>query len=447
MSGEDGVSGDRTAVGQTTLFPAWVVWAAGIGILALLGLSGWATVLHSWSQGFPWWSGFRVEYLATPIAAFVAAAVAVTTAWWSVRNSQAARRAEHARWMRDRDLEAERVAERSRTETERTLRDRFHELIKLLADHDLRAREGAAYALAALADDWEAHYGSGTPEAIAEQQVCINVLISHLRDPLPDDVATLEQPHAGLAAFKEVVQEILRSRLGRVSAGKIEPGVWSSFDLVFDGCTLHRLSFGSLVLAGDKVSFDRVRFAGEYTYFSDTHFAARWVSFSEAKFTDGWSSFDSARFFGTYVLFANSHFQEGVSFRGANFTARPSFNYVTFSGYEANFEDARFHSIDVDFWEANFNANEVSFDGAHFTADRLTFGFAHFAKCQVSFRATHFKVGCLDLDHATFNESSVMLNDAIASFARSTISSRVESPRFVDVAAQYEVAIGEFPEE
>ena len=59
---------------------------------------------------------------------------------------------------------------------ERTLRERFTSIVKLLATDDLTKRESGAYALAALAGDWAAFYKDDPESALREQQVCLNIL-------------------------------------------------------------------------------------------------------------------------------------------------------------------------------------------------------------------------------------------------------------------------------
>ncbi|MBB1016014.1 hypothetical protein G6012_11965, partial [Dietzia schimae] len=251
-------------------------------VAGLLGVTGWATMQHGWSLGRPWWYGLQLRYVATPIAAFTAAIVAITTAWWTVRSTRAISAAEHRRWETDRKSENARRTIERQDAIERTLRDRFHELVKLLASEDLRAREGAAYAVAALADDWAAHYIDDSAKARAEQQVCINVLISQLRDSLPS--TSLGTNREQLIAFKHAIQNTIRSRLGRVDGGQDRPGIWSTFDFAFDGCTFHNLKLDSCFFDGGPVSFGGARFAGD-------------AKFDRARFTED-ARFNGAQFAG-----------------------------------------------------------------------------------------------------------------------------------------------------
>lgn len=373
--------------------------------MGLLGVAGWATVQRSWSFGQPWWYGLQLRYVATPIAAFTAALVAITTAWWSVGSARETRAAEHERWEEDRDNEnSRRVAER-RDSIERTLRDRFHELVKLLASDELRAREGAAYAVAALADDWKAHYRNDPTKAQAEQQVCVDVLVSQLRDPLPSssDAAA----HAQLIAFKHTAQKIISSRFGLVDRDERRPGVWSSADLIFDGCTFHNLTLDGCLVTGDKVSFEGARFGpenlsldglpftGPKVSFNGAHFATDLVSFEGARFTADEMSFSGAhftstrvlfdgakftglvvdfmgsRFVGKRVLFRNTRFDAGVHFDAALLLAeRVSLDFATFTKRYVSFECAHFSGKDVSFRNTQFPEEEVSFDGTQFAANR-----------------------------------------------------------------------------
>ncbi|WP_206473967.1 hypothetical protein [Dietzia sp. KRD202] len=434
----------------------WV--ALALTVVALLALSGWATVRHSWLQGLPWWAGFRAEYLATPIAASIAAVVAITTAWWGVRGAHLARRLEHARW------EAERLEA-----TERTLRDRFHELIKLLSGDDLRSREGASYALAALADDWGAFYGVGSHEAKSEQQVCIDVLISQLRDPISAPGESSHNPEQ--VAFKQVIQKIISSRLGEAIKGYPLGGAWSSFDLVFDGCHLHEFVLQGRVCEGDIVSFDRTHFSGKLLSFVDTHFSGKRVSFQDARCTTSQIVFARTHFCGQSVVFDGVQFRaDSISFDGSRVSAnlisfesaRLEADWVSFAGaffmssftkfdriqFEGNwlvFDSADFTGKEVSFNSADIDMRNANFKSVHFNGTSVSFAKARFHRCNVSFEAAHL-VATIVTSGALFDDSRLSLSRAFTTATEASFASLVESSKFEHKDTKFECRPTEFPQ-
>lgn len=446
-----------------------MVRVGGGAIAALLSLSGWATVQHSWSEGLPWWAGFRAEYLATPIAALIAAVVAITTAWWGVANSRATREVEHERWEKDRATDSQRVTEQRREATERTLRDRFHELIKLLSANDLRSREGASYALAALADDWEAHYGTGSDDARAEQQVCIDVLISQLRDPIHTQDESLDSVQQ--IAFKQVVQKIISSRLVRVLDGRPQPGPWSDFDLVFDGCYLYDFVLQDRVCAGAVVSFDGTNFSGQLASFIGTDFPATRVSFRNAHFDSDQVVFNRTSFTGSTASFDGARFSaDSVSFDAVRVGARSiSFNAAQLEASWVSFGGAFFTGPFVSFDRTRFTGDQLTFDGAHFTGKRTsfngadvdmrvaTFAMVHFTGGQVSFAVATFQGRHVSFDDAylianvitnaaRFDVSSLSLNRAITTSTRDNFAALVGLQSFEDDGAKFEMDRADVPE-
>lgn len=368
----------------------WTITVVGVsGLVVLLFFSGRAEIRENWANNEPWFTGFQAASLAVPIAALIAAGVAITTARWGLR-------AERER----RDLER-------RDTTERTLRDRFHELVKLLAADELRAREGAAYAVAALADDWRAHYRNEPDRARAEQQVCIDVLISQLRDPMPDD----EPARANMVAFKHSIQGIFRSRLSTDRYDTTQPGVWSNFNLVFDGCTFHDLGLARCAFSGQLVSFRRAQFVGDAgfggarfigdTTFSRARFSGH-ASFGDARFTRaaqfggahfaGDATFSRARFSDTAV-FIGAHFAR-AGFDGARFAGPSSFGRAHFTG-RAKFDGARFAT--------------ALFNGAHF-AGEATFNRTHFTR-SAGFHDAHVASSRATLENADFAKDPFSLGD------------------------------------
>lgn len=388
--------------------------AIGVILFAvvLLGLVAMATVKQAWADDRPWYSAFVAEHWAIPVTAFIAAAVAVTTGWWTVSTTRAADEREQNRWEKDRTAEKERwEADRSaqleqarelRTrEVERTLRDRFHEVVGLLSSQHARVRQAAVYSLVALSDDWAAHYGPGTDKARVEQQVCINTLIAQLLDPIDDEESggILVE----IVALKHVVQSLIISRLA-----VDHPNSWSSFDLVFDRCLFHDFQPYGVVHSAPVLSFRGARFAGQSTSFDRAWFKGSYVTFEGAEFK-GQTSFEAARFTGKRVEFDRATFHSIFGMREAKMEG------IT----ELSFNNARFDNSLVDLTELQVKANSIQAWGASFVgADMVLRGVRLNAGTISAFQSTFFRAELnsycarivtekLDLSHARFSDARI----------------------------------------
>lgn len=371
---------DPVAEAKRKTRSAWRAFAllvGSVGLTALFGIVGWAEVRQNWANGDPWFTGIQFAPLATPIAGLLAAWVAITTAKWGLDSARATRRNDQTRWETDRQSEAERRRAERHDAIERTLRDRFHELVTLLAADELRAREGASFAIIALADDWLAHYRDNPIKAQSEQQVCLDVLISQLRDPLPDPVDATAS--ARVAAFKHTIQGLISSRLGTIEGDKVLPGVWSSLDLSFDGCQFHNLDFSNLAFGGRTVSFKGAGFWGDSASFAGARFSGDLVSFVGASFGAQRTSFDRAHFAVRSVLLINSRFNgKSVSFDEAHFvvTEVVSFDHAIFHDTDVSFGGTHFTGECVRFGNTRIEGKTLWMAGAHLTTRTASFGFA-----------------------------------------------------------------------
>lgn len=457
-----------------------VLAIAVLGLSVLVAIVGWSAVRQNWANGDPWFSGFQFASLTTPLAAFIAAGVAITTARWGLRSAGETREKDHQRWEFDRQRENARRHTERRDATERTLRDRFHDLVKLMASSDIRAREGAAYAVVALADDWKAHYTADPVRAQSEQQVCINVLIAQLRDPLPPSME--EADRAQLVAFKQVIQGLISARLGRARGVETEPGDWSSFSFVFDGCTFHNLALPNRVLSGALVSFNGAQFSGERTSFNGARFSGERTSFDGAQFSSGRVWFDNVKFTGWRVSFSDARFDTPrLSFRRTQFSASQTvFNAAQFGGMMVTFFNAQFDGIalfkaaqfwadQVSFRHAKFTGPNASFERVHFAGQSLRFSGTLFAADLVSFRDAHFIGKRVAFEQAKFSGPEVTfaraqfasdlvtfagaqfigadlnVSEAVANFPRSELSSRTVG-HFEDGRAIFDASPFGFPD-
>ncbi|MGP6175204.1 pentapeptide repeat-containing protein [Corynebacterium sp. A21] len=217
-------------------------------------------------------------------------------------------------------------------ETERTLRDRFTEITKLLSDpRDFISREAGVYALVALSDDWAKFYHNDRASSRREQQVCLDVLTGQLRDVMPDALCK-EDPV--LLTFKHRIQKIIAERY-RGKAGR-NLTAWTDLDLDLSDCHFHDLDLRETFFRRNCL-FSRSVFHGS-TLFTYSRFNTR-------------SHFDNTRFIGD-VKFRKSTFFKGAIFSKCSFGAKVDFNTV------------EFHSSGI-FSTTNFN-NKTDFSGATF---------------------------------------------------------------------------------
>lgn len=93
-----------------------------------------------------------------------------------------------------RKLDASHHADESQRNREASLRERYTEAAKLLADSNAAIREAGVYAIAALADDWH-RFGQTSDQALgaSEQQVCVNLLCTYLRANRLTDLSAIER--------------------------------------------------------------------------------------------------------------------------------------------------------------------------------------------------------------------------------------------------------------
>ncbi|NKR52916.1 hypothetical protein GS481_01840 [Rhodococcus hoagii] len=121
------------------------------------------------------------DIAAQPVATAFAGAGAITAGALAYLNGQRTRR-----------LDAKHHAAEDARDRESSLRERYSEAARQLADPSPAIREAGVYAIAALADDW---YRFGTLHdehklGKSEQRTCVNLLCSYLRANRLPDVAT-----------------------------------------------------------------------------------------------------------------------------------------------------------------------------------------------------------------------------------------------------------------
>ncbi|NKR75876.1 pentapeptide repeat-containing protein [Prescottella equi] len=123
------------------------------------------------------------DVAAQPAATAFAGLGAITAGLLAYMNGQHTRK-----------LDASHHADESQRGRESSLRERYTEAAKQLADSNAAIREAGVYAIAALADDWQ-RFGERGEQAlgVAEQQVCVNLLCSYLRANRLTDLSAIER--------------------------------------------------------------------------------------------------------------------------------------------------------------------------------------------------------------------------------------------------------------
>jgi hypothetical protein len=264
----------------------------------------------------------------------------------------------------------------------RVLNERFATAAEKLGDDKPPAvRLAGMYAMAGLADDWEAN-----------RQVCIDVLCGYLR--IASTQLSLEDASSAprdSQADREVRHALIRTITAHLRDGAAVSWQGKDFDLtgvVFDG--------------GD---FSYARFSGGTVSFRYAQFVGGTVSFRGARFSGGTVDFGVAEFSGGTVSFSVAQFSTGgtVSFNAALFSTGGTvwFNGAEFSGGTVSF-NADFTGGTVDFG-AEFSGGTVSFAGAHFTGGTVSFDGAQFSPGgDVSFRYTQFTGATVNFNWVRF---------------------------------------------
>ena len=311
----------------------WLWGGGGIGAGLAIGFA--LAHIHTLQE-------WRWDIIAQPLATLGAGIAAIIAAWIALHNGKETR---------EQDKEIHEA--KSRAEQERILRERFTSIVEMLSTNseDYTKRESGAYALAALADDWAVFHEDDPESAHQEQQVCLNILTSQLRDPIS------EKSPPQLLTFKKRVQTIIFSRFK--DQENESPGTWSSLELDLSNSHLYDLQTDGIFRK--HVSFSRTIFKGYRTDFRGSHFC-------------GESNFSFTKFQST-ANFENSTFKELATFHHANFTSATFFdssifkcdlimNSVTFCEPQPSFKSVEFHQ-NIRFLKASIN-EDATFEGSFF---------------------------------------------------------------------------------
>jgi uncharacterized protein YjbI with pentapeptide repeats len=287
-------------------------------------------------------------------------------------------------------------------------------------DKPAAVRLAGVYAMAGLADDWEAN-----------RQTCVDVLCAYLRLPYQSDPGG-NSPTPEQLSF-QAVREI-RHTLIRVIGARLKKDTeisWQGCNLDFTGVVFDGGDFTGALFSGGKVDFANAQFTGGEVSFKGAKFSGSDVNFEGAQFTGGKVEFHSGEFSCGKVVFTRARFSGGrVSFYNTKFTGgEVSFKGAEFPAEVVDFHSAKFSGSDVSFKGAKFSGGAVSFDGAEFSGSDVSFTSAEFTGGPVSFVSAEFTLGNIDFRFAEFSRSRVSFYDA--EFTGSTVSfyaPRVWSP-------------------
>jgi len=324
-------------------------------------------------------------------------------------------------------------------ENTRLFNDRFGRAADQLGSSQAAVRLAGVYAMAGLADDWE-----------AGRQTCIDVLCAYLR--MPYTPPSGDKPHPAKTApsglplgstsrgeggdtrqEQQVRQSLLRLIREHLRSGSDSKPRWHGhrFDLrdaVIDGGDLSEidvragtiLNLGGSVFPCGTVTFYGAKFSGGLVSFYGGKFSGGDLVFAGATLSGGEVVFADASFSGGVVDFGGAEFSGGeVDFGGARFfSGEVNFNSATFSGSTVNFDGASFSGGEVRFVGTTFSdrtvgyGGRVSFDLATFSASAVDFRDAWFTGGTVSFRGATFSGGTVYFNSATFSDGTIDFTSA-----------------------------------
>jgi uncharacterized protein YjbI with pentapeptide repeats len=247
----------------------------------------------------------------------------------------------------------------------RTLNERFGAAAEQLGDDKPAAvRLAGVYAMAGLADDWEAN-----------RQTCVDVLCAYLRMPY-EPAPGPDSPVSEQLAFRSS-REVRHTVIRVITAHLKEEAVvsWEGLNFDFTGVVFDGGDFRGAHFSGGEVDFRSARFSGSTVDFSGARFSGGMVDFSGAEFYGGEVNFRVAEFCGGKVDFSSARFSGGAVY----------FTHVRFSGGEVDFSSAEFSGGTVYFSSARFSGGTVTFSDARFSSSRMYFSGARFSGGVVDF--------------------------------------------------------------
>lgn len=202
---------------------------------------------------------------AVVLAAIIAGSIAVFTSRYTIRST----------------LEHQRI---------QLFNERFSTAADKLGHQRAATRLAGLYALAGLADDWE-----------AQRQTCVDVLCAYLRIPYEPDPASPNYRRGEREVRRtmiRVIRDHLRAGFSAVSWANcnfsFEGAIFDCGDLTGARFTGGNVSFHNTQFIAGTFHFDAVQFAGARVWFTKVQFAGAQVHFDKAQFLSGEVTFDGA---------------------------------------------------------------------------------------------------------------------------------------------------------
>lgn len=250
--------------------------------------------------------------------------------------------------------------------------ERFAAAADQLSSDQAANRLAGVYAMAALADDWD-----------AGRQTCVNVLCAYLRMPYDPPPFREEREAAEPGRYRSAIEERLVRQtvtdvIGeRLRAEPIEGRTWHWCEFDFTGATLDGGEFQEVTFKS-RVSFVYARFPAGAVDFTGAVFEKA-LNFRSATIDGGWVFFRRVEFHDSTMFAETTVSDGGINFRAAQFRGRTWFFRARFIGGRVRFNTdtvyggAEFQGGRVDFADAHFSGSKVTFDGALLGTAELDF--------------------------------------------------------------------------
>ncbi|SDL35876.1 hypothetical protein SAMN05216298_3595 [Glycomyces sambucus] len=258
-------------------------------------------------------------------------------------------------------------------EATKLFNERFASAAEQLSSQRAANRLAGVYAMAALADDWD-----------AGRQTCINVLCAYVRMPYEAPPFRHEREAANNPRrFRPVLEErLIRHSVINVVGGRLRrdpvPGrTWHQHDFDFTGVNLDGGNLNDALFLG-RVSFAFGRFTAGTIDFSRVRFEGP-VDFNRARFLGARLRFAETRFAAPVLLSETMIAAGTLDFSSAHFTSDVSFDGTVFAGGQVHFSRTVCASPVVgakpvlDFSGASFTGTAVVFDRPDISAATLDF--------------------------------------------------------------------------
>ncbi|NUQ89054.1 pentapeptide repeat-containing protein [Glycomyces sp. MUSA5-2] len=258
-------------------------------------------------------------------------------------------------------------------EATKLFNERFASAADQLSSDHAANRLAGVYAMAALADDWD-----------AGRQTCINVLCAYVRmpyetPPFRHEREALNDP----PRFRAVLEErLIRHTVINVVGGRLRrepvPGrTWHEHDFDFTGTNLDGGNLNDALFLG-RVSFAFGRFTAGTIDFSRVRFEGP-VDFTRARFLGARLRFTETLFAGPVLLSEMTIAAGLLDFSSAHFARDVAFDGTAFTGGQVHFTKTICASPAVgvapllDFNGASFTGTSVIFDRPQIDAATLDF--------------------------------------------------------------------------